>query len=293
MQITIKRLPFKSNEKLVTEYWREHLKDWIMGADDIIRFTHNSIDNMWLYLGFNEENHCCGILVNEECTNSTLWLLHVIPTYRKSGFGTELFKFASEYVTGRWNVGSGTGYWWQGVPLGCGDDFLEKRGFHWSWTSIDMLLPLEDVKDIKTETEITITTLNPQDKQLLLDMLESEEDLSNWVRFYQHMAQDSKFNQILVAYSDLQIVGCVMVLEEQSIRWRKNFSGKFGGIGCLGVHSNYREQGIGAALVSAVHEQLYSLGYTHSYVSYTWLEKWYGKMGYQVVSRQRIGERSS
>jgi hypothetical protein len=43
-----------------------------------------------------------------------------------------------------------------------------------------------------------------------------------------------------------------------------------------------RGQGIGLALAARVTEALYERGLTNSYIGWTWLIDWYGRLGYQV-----------
>lgn len=289
LSILVKRTALKDNENILKDYWTKNILEWHMESEDTLAFAREAINNLWIYAAF-KDNICCGILVNEEGTSNAIWLLHVLPEYRNKGIGALIYENAQQNVKGKWTAGSGTGYWWQGVPVGCGEDFLEKRGFKWSWTSIDMILSLEQW----TEPSINITSyidiLKPEDSKLLIDMLQSEEELSGWMSFYKTMIDNSQHHRILVAHSDNNIVGCAMVLGEKDIRWRGNIDGKVGGIGCIGVKAKYRERGIGAALAEEVHCRLKVTGYTHSYVGYTWLEEWYGKMGYEVFSRQLMGE---
>ena len=175
--------------------------------------------------------------------------------------------------------------------MGYGDQFLEKRGFNWQWTSVDMILPIKEWVKPVLHSKIDIGILVPHESHLLVNMLRDEEDLSGWVEYYEEMIEDANYDNILVARADNMIVGCVMILKEEDIRWHKNIRGKVGGLGCIGVRKKYREHGIGEALAAAVHDELKTSGYTHSYVGYTWLENWYAKMGYQVFSRQRMGHR--
>lgn len=289
LDILVKRIELKDNENILTDYWTKNILEWRIEPEDILAFTREAINNLWIYAAF-QEDICFGILVNEEGTNNAIWLLHVLPEFRNKGIGTLLYESAQQNVKGKWTAGSGTGYLWQGVPVGCGESFLEKRGFRWSWTSIDMILSLEQWTKPCMKITSYIDILKPEDSKLLIDMLQAEEDMTGWVGFYKTMIDNSEHDRILVAHSDNTIVGCAMVLEEKDIRWHRNIDGKAGGIGCIGVMEKYREHGIGAALAAEVHCRLKAAGYTHSYVSYTWLEEWYGKMGYEVFCRQLMGE---
>lgn len=306
--IVIKRLPMNVNIHLLMDYWSKHIQDWRADADDLKLFAKDAIDNMWLYAAY-QDDVCTGVLVNEEkADSSAMWLLHVSEEFRRQGFGSSLFSAALKHIGRKWTAGLGTGYWWQGVPVGFGDEFLDKRGFQWTWTSIDMIMSLDEwtcpgeantpasntsVQNAANTNSVNISTLQPHETDALIQMLKEEMDLAGWTQFYEEMIDNRKFDNILAAHSGNHLIGCAMVLEERDIRWGKELGGKVGGIGCIGVKDEYRGQGIGTALVSAVNERLKSSGYSFSYVGYTWLEDWYGAMGYQVYKRFRMGERNT
>ncbi len=214
MNILIKRIPLRNNESLLNDYWMEHITEWKIETEDIGYFANKAVNNLWVYAAF-QDSICCGILVNEEDTLSSLWLFHVLPQYRNKGIGGLLFENALKNVKTKWIAGIGTGYWWQGVPLGYGDQFLEKRGFNWQWTSVDMILSLEEwVKPI-VHSKMDIGILEPHENNLLVNMLRDEEDLSGWVEYYEEMIEDANYDNILVARADNMIIGCVMILEEE------------------------------------------------------------------------------
>ncbi|MBS4198434.1 GNAT family N-acetyltransferase [Bacillus sp. FJAT-49732] len=288
MKFRIDRLPLIGNETILTEYWKNHIPEWKMEATSILYFAKEAAEHLWIYIAF-KDNDVYGILVSEETEKSALWLFHVKKEYRNKGIGNMLFECALKNAGDQWTAGIGSGYWWQGVPLGCGDHFLEKKGFQWTWTSIDMLMSLKEWQVPDLETNINIGSLMPHENIELIGLLQNEEELFGWVRYYQNMIDRSAFDQIIVARSDDTIVACAMVLHEEEIRWKRTIEGKVGGVGCLGVRKTYREQGIGTSLVHAVNKELKKLGYTHSYICYTWLENWYGKMGYEVYNSQRMG----
>lgn len=60
---------------------------------------------------------------------------------------------------------------------------------------------------------------------------------------------------------------------------------KVGSIGCVGTLPQYREQGIGLRMVELATLYLKNAGCDKSYVSYTHIERWYQKLGYQVFAR--------
>lgn len=256
--------------------------------------TQKASKQLWLYLAY-DHNRCCGLLVNEEGAKNAIWFLHVVSDRRREGIGSALFNAALCNVSGNWTAGLGSGYWWQGVPEGCGEDFLGKRGFSWSWTSVDMLLPLRswthNGNSQNQEKEYVIEQLTLSDASALISILSEEPDLAAWVDYYKQMIQDAQCHRILVCKLDREIAGCAMILDEADIRWSSSFPGRTGGIGCLGVANRYRNKGIGLALAAAVTKELQSLGFDFSYIGYTWLEDWYGKLGYHTICRQKMGER--
>ncbi|MCR2821999.1 GNAT family N-acetyltransferase [Lederbergia panacisoli] len=288
MNVYIKRYPFRGNEKVLTKYWCKHISDWIIDEKSILSFSKDAAEHLWLYIAYND-GECCGILVNEEGNSSALWLLHVIEQYRNKGIGGMLFEMAMKNVGKQWTAGIGSGYWWQGVPIGSGDQFLEKKGFQWAWDSIDMVMNLNNWQNSEPTAPVNIGKLMPHESNDLISLLKSEDELSGWIEYYKNIIDDFAFNHIIVARFNHLIVGCAMILTEEDIRWKDMIEGKVGGVGCLGVMTKYREHGIGASLVYAINEELKSQGYNHSYIGYTWLEEWYGKMGYEVFNRQRMG----
>ena len=71
--------------------------------------------------------------------------------------------------------------------------------------------------------------------------------------------------------------------------WQRLLGENVGGIGALGVAEDRRERGIGLALAAYVTEVLQARGLETSFVGYTWLVDWYGKLGYQVWRDYCIG----
>ena len=57
------------------------------------------------------------------------------------------------------------------------------------------------------------------------------------------------------------------------------------GPGCVGTVPEYRKQGIGLKMVQQATQFLKDEGYDISYIHYTHLENWYGRLGYKTVVR--------
>ncbi len=57
------------------------------------------------------------------------------------------------------------------------------------------------------------------------------------------------------------------------------------GPGCVGTLPQYRKQGIGLEMVRRATLLLKAEGFDLSWIHYTHLERWYGKLGYKTVLR--------
>lgn len=60
---------------------------------------------------------------------------------------------------------------------------------------------------------------------------------------------------------------------------------KIGGVGCVGTVPQYRERGIGLRMVDLATVYLKEQGCDVSTISYTHIDQWYGKLGYQTYAR--------
>ena len=74
--------------------------------------------------------------------------------------------------------------------------------------------------------------------------------------------------------------------------WQELLGPKTGGIGTLGVREDARGRGIGLALAARTTEILRDRGLGSSYVGWTWLVDWYGKLGYRVWRKYAMSWRN-
>jgi len=58
---------------------------------------------------------------------------------------------------------------------------------------------------------------------------------------------------------------------------------KIGGPGCVGTLPEYRDRGIGLTMVKKATQILKDEGYDYSYIHYTYVSRWYAKLGYETV----------
>ncbi|HEV2474579.1 MAG TPA: GNAT family N-acetyltransferase, partial [Chthonomonadales bacterium] len=92
------------------------------------------------------------------------------------------------------------------------------------------------------------------------------------------------------------IAGATYVLDPQNqdelndfCLWQHLLGAGIGGIGPLGVAESMRGKGIGLALAARATELLQQRGLALSFVGYTWLVDWYGRLGYSVFNENVMG----
>lgn len=217
-------------------------------------------------------------------------LLAVKPAYRRRGIGGRLLALAEDYVrssgSSQVKLGHAGHYLWPGVPVvpDTDVDFFAHRGYQSGWTSIDMALDLTvPPLPFHSTVDIALTIKVPDTLDPVLACVAKID--GSWLPYY----RDAPRERMLSASHNGEVVGCVMLVEDD-IRLADCFPGRVGGLGCLGVAPEYREHGIGLALANAATEQLRREGYAVSYLGYTWLEDWYGRLGYRTYLRYWMGE---
>lgn len=220
------------------------------------------------------------------------------PAYMGEGFGRELLDRAitalKQRGVGEIQLGGGSIYFWQGVPTNLPSAWLFFEHLQWSEQerSFDLI---GDLRDYVTPPEvyerlhpgITVELARPDDREAILQFETAH--FPGWLPFYERVLRHNGYTDIVVAKDAHEgIVGISSVLDPRAawwhydIRWLHMFTGKTGGIGPLGVAETMREQGIGLALAARVTEELRNRGFAKSYVGWTWLVDWYGKLGYKV-----------
>jgi beta-N-acetylhexosaminidase len=133
----------------------------------------------------------------------------------------------------------------------------------------------------------TITQASASESAAILAF--EEQHFPGWLPYYQHTLSRQGTAEVIVAREGSQgIVGTVLVVDpraagwREEIRWLSLLGDETGGVGVLGVAEPMRGQGIGLALAARVTELLRERGLRSSYIGWTWLVDWYGKLGYQI-----------
>lgn len=224
---------------------------------------------------------------------NSITLLCVDPLFRKQGIGQKLLKQSEESIaeSGYKEVilGKGRRYLLQGVPLESEGavPFFQHRGYDAQWTSVNMLLSLDQFQ--KKEIAIppapeglTYRLISQDEMPRLLQAVENAQPY--WMDCFRECT-----DPILVAELEGQLVGFEIVAPEGG-RFIPSPE-KVGSIGCVGVVKEFRNRGIGMDMVLHGIQWLQQQGCGSIELLYVALVDWYRKLGFEVNQQQWMGEK--
>ncbi len=227
-----------------------------------------------------------------------LMLLLVAPAYQRRGVGRMLHAHALSSLKQRGaaqiQLGGGFSYLWQGVPTSLPDawSFFQACGWKEVERSFDLVRELTGYATPsgiyeRLRPTIAIRQATSDDATAILSF--EEHHFPEWLLYYQQVIQQQRYADVIIAKEAHQsIVGTALVVDPHApgwnndIRWLPLLGTNTGGMGTLGVAEFLREQGIGLALAARVTEIVRERGLERSYIGWTWLVDWYGKLGYKV-----------
>jgi len=219
-------------------------------------------------------------------------LLCVDPAHRGRGIGSGLLHEAEELIRAAGHshvtLGLGDHYLFQGAPADSEDTvhFFSRRGYAAEWTSVNMRMRITDFCADKlalppSPPEIVYRTAEAADMPSLLQAVrETDED---WAEYF------SEDEPIMTAVCGGRVVGFA-ILSVGGARFADG-DPQAGSIGCVGVIPSMRERGIGRQIVVKSVEWLQERGCTSAELLYVELVSWYGRIGFDVCSRQWMGEK--
>lgn len=223
---------------------------------------------------------------------SSMAMLCVEESHRRQGMGNWLMAQAEAAACrqseSRMVLGQGAHYLFQGVPEGPVVDFFRERGYRAQWSSVNMSLSLGgfslEKMDIPPGPEgLSYRFAEAGDREALLAAV--KEAKSTWTSIFE-TCQDP----VLLAVLEGEIAGFLILDPEGG-----HFSApgqRVGSIGCVGVVPARREQGVGLRMVAHGADWLKSQGSTQAELRYTWLESWYGRLGFSTTCRQWMAEKN-
>ena len=221
-----------------------------------------------------------------------IMLLLVEKTKQRTGIGRRLLTAGLAHLQrkGMRDVqlgGGGNAYFWPGVPtnLPGAVSFFEALGWHYTETSVDMVMNLKEYATPAFVWE----RIRPQhlvfqiaNQHNFSDLLRFEKvNFPQWYGYFLSRREKKQYGDVLCVKDHTNaIVGTVIV--ESDPMWEQLLGKNTGTIGALGVAERMRGQGIGLALAAKATEMLKIRNMTTSYLGWTWLIEWYGMLGYTV-----------
>lgn len=230
--------------------------------------------------------------------NGSIPMLCVEEAYRGQGVGSQLLAESEEYLRSLGSpkavLGCGEHYLLQGVPEGPAVKFFEKRGYAADWTSINMELDLAGFDSARLNIPsapegLAYRFAEKSDLPGLLKAVEAAE--APWVSIFADIFADKYVaDPILLAELDGGIAGFEILSTDGG--YFISPGQQTASVGCVGVIPQQRERGIGLAMVAQGVQWLKEQGCARIELRFTWLESWYGKLGFRTVSRQWMGEKA-
>lgn len=238
----------------------------------------------------------------EDHPRGELMVLFVDAQHRRQGIGRALLHAALAALRQKSvqevQLGSGgLAYFWSGVPTNLPDAWSFFQACGWSETvrSFDLVRELEGYTtppDVYERLRVKAAGIRLRDATAVdipAILTFEARHFPAWLRYYEAVAESGAQEDIVVATDDVgAIVGAACTSDFRTevgrtdFVWQQLIDSNTGGIGILGVAEPMRNRGIGLALAAQVTERLQSRGLTHSFIGYTWLVEWYGKLGYHV-----------
>jgi beta-N-acetylhexosaminidase len=183
--------------------------------------------------------------------------------------------------------GGGNAYFWPGVPtnLPGAVSFFEALGWHFTETSVDMVMNLKDY----TTSAFVLERIQPLQLVFQIanqpdfsDLLRFEKaNFPQWYGYFLSKYEQEQYGDVLYVKDHTNtIVGTVIV--ESGPIWQQLLGNNTGTLGAIGVAEEMRGQGIGLALAAKATEMLKTRNMTTAFLGWTWLIDWYGKLGYIV-----------
>lgn len=221
--------------------------------------------------------------------------LGVHPEYRRRGVGRALHDAALERLRARgadhFMLGAGaSGYFWPGVPadLPGAWPFFQAQGWPEVSRSYDLARALEGYETPSWVWQrvrgLFIEFITAGRADLAVAAVEFvTAEYPAWKPFFAQAAAEGRGGDILLArrVEGGEILGACLV-ESPYPRWEQRFERPLGAPGCILTAETARGQGIGMALTARATEILQARGSRTSFLGWTWLVDWYGKLGYHV-----------
>lgn len=223
---------------------------------------------------------------------NSISLLCVDPKYQNKGIGTRLLHEAESHIKknspSKILLGRGSHYLFQGVPESNvkAVPFFKKFGYTASWTSVNMKLDLKnfDYNALKIpvpSSDISFRYAEPSDMNALLTSVDNAQP--EWHNIFKTCT-----DPVLLAIESVS--NCIVGFEILSFNGGR-FIKNAGCIGCVGVITSARNNGIGHQMVAKGAEIFKSHGLKCIELRYVALVDWYKVLGFEITDSQWMGEK--
>jgi ribosomal protein S18 acetylase RimI-like enzyme len=284
-------------------------------------FHHKTVDNEAYRSGDHFVAEIGGTIVGfvatqvrtvpgEDHPRGQLMVLLVDPRHQRRQIGRALLDHALASLRRKSvieaQLGSGgLAYFWAGAPTNLPDAWAFFQACGWSETvrSFDLVRELGDyvtppeVYERVRAANVSLVDAAAADIPAILAF--EARYFPAWLRYYEMAVEQGAHADIVLARdAGGTIVGTSYVTDFRTesgrvdFVWQPLLGDNTGGVGTLGVAETMRGRGIGLALAARVTERLQSQGLATSYIGYTWLVDWYGKLGYRVWRDYHLSQKS-
>lgn len=107
---------------------------------------------------------------------------------------------------------------------------------------------------------------------------------TDWVQYF------TAESPVLIAKLDGETAG-FCIIDENADTVISSGRNNVGSIGCVGVVPQMRKKGIGLAMVAEAMRRLKQDGCTDVFIHYTYLDWWYGRLGFKTFLRYSFSEK--
>jgi ribosomal protein S18 acetylase RimI-like enzyme len=239
---------------------------------------------------------------HEGSPGGSLLALAVHPEYRRRGAGRRLHEAALERLQAHGirqaQPGSGgRGYFWPGIPSNLPGAWAFFQALGWAETerSYDLARSLHDYQTPAWVWERArrfeyLTADQDGLAEAVVAFVAAE--LPDWETFFAQAAQEGRARDILLARQpgSSEILGACLV-ESPVPEWEPLFQQPAGEMGCFLAAQAARGHGVGMALAARATEILQARGCLTSYIRWTGLVDWYGKLGYTTWQEYIMSEK--
>lgn len=160
--------------------------------------------------------------------------------------------------------------------------FFEEQGYTFEpYVEMDMWLKDYTMPQMPMPDGVTFDYY----KGSLADLREAVAKVEeNWVQYF------NEGDCFYCGFQDGKIVSlCILGFDDDWVISDRSM--RVGSVGCVGTVPEYREKGIGLAMVAHATQILKEAGCDKSFIHYTALDKWYGRLGYETCMAFALGEK--